>query len=336
MVKESNEAVRYAKVEEIIRLAIWIHSCPNGVTLNQIAERLDRKKRTAERIRDCLLNLFCGYFDEIETLGRIKYWGFSKDFSFPLINITSEELANLEFAKKTFISAGDELKAKSIEEIINKIKSSKKNAIAQFGNEIEALLEAEGLAVRQHPRCKIDKDIITKIRDAIKTQKKLQFNYPVKKELKTGITVYPYGLLYGDKTYLVGFSEYTSNYRLYIVSKIINANLLDESFTKDKNFNLSEYAQKSFGIYQEEPLNVVLKFSKEVADEVKNYHFHPTQELIENIDGSITVKFSAAGSLAICGELFKWGADVKILAPQELKDIYRQKLSKILERNNNN
>lgn len=333
MEKESNESIRYSKVEEIIRLAIWIHSFPNGVTLNQIAERLDRKKRTAERIRDCLLDLFCGYFDEIETFGRTKYWGFNKDFSFPLINITPEELANLEFAQKTFSANGDELKAKSIEEIINKIKSNAKNAIAQFGNELEALLEAEGLAVRQHPRIKIDKDTISKIRDAIKTQKKLQFDYPVKNKLKTGITVYPYGLLYGDKTYLVGFSEYTNDYRLYIASKIQNINLTNESFTKDENFNLSEYSQKSFGIYQEEPMNVVLKFNRDASDEVKNYHFHPTQELLDNNDGSITVKFTAGGSLAMCRELFKWGTDVEILAPQELKDMYKKRLSEILERN---
>ena len=49
----------------------------------------------------------------------------------------------------------------------------------------------------------------------------------------------------------------------------------------------------SFGVYNEEPSDVVWKFKKEVAPDVKKYLFHPNQTMFEEADGSIKVSFKA-------------------------------------------
>lgn len=327
---EQEQSVRYDTAEQLIRLSIWIRSQLSGVTINNIAQYLGKQKRTAERVKDFLESTYCGSFEVIRTEGRTNYWGFLKNAELPLIQIKNDELLDLQLAKKSFLSSGNELQAKSMEEIITKIKAVKNNLSAQ--KIIEPLMEIEGLAVRQYPRVKIDTETFSTIRDCITDNWKLKFDYPVKDEVKQGITVNSYGILYSQKTYLVAYNEYVKDYRLYDISKIQNIKKIYEKFEVDPNFNLQEYSNKSFGIYQEKPFDVVLNFNPQVKNEVKNYFFHPTQELIENEDGSTTVKFSAGGSQAILWELFKWGTDVTILAPQELRDMYKEKLSEILER----
>ena len=75
---------------------------------------------------------------------------------------------------------------------------------------------------------------------------------------------------------------------------------------------------------------VILEFNNDVREDVLNYYFHPTQKVKENPDGTVTVKFKAGGSYAICQELFKWGCSVKIKAPVELKEYYKTYLSDVL------
>jgi len=106
---------------------------------------------------------------------------------------------------------------------------------------------------------------------------------------------------------------------------------LNEYFEKDEKFVLAEYAQNSFGIYQEKPMNIKLKFDKEIADDVLNYHFHPTQKVKQEENGSVIVEFTAGGSLSICWHLFRWGKHVEIIKPTSLKKIYEQLLTEAIK-----
>ena len=160
--------------------------------------------------------------------------------------------------------------------------------------------------------------------------KKIKFDYLTDKGNRT-ITLNPYGMIISDKYYLVGFNEYVNDLRLYKINKMTDIEILDEYFDKDEKFSLQEYCNKSFSIYQEEPLNITLEFDKRVADDVLNYHFHPTQKIKQLENGNIEVKFTSGGTQAICYELFKWGTSVKIKKPHAFKSYYKQYLSVVLD-----
>ena len=104
----------------------------------------------------------------------------------------------------------------------------------------------------------------------------------------------------------------------------------NELFDKG-DFNLQKYVNRSFGIYQNEIINVELLFTSDVAEDVLNYNFHPTQKVKQNADGSITVKFKASGELEIFWHIFKWGNCVKIISPKTLKKGYIEYLKNILD-----
>ena len=63
----------------------------------------------------------------------------------------------------------------------------------------------------------------------------------------------------------------------YLLHKLTNVKLTNEKFNS-LNFDIQEFSKKSFGVYQGEIYDVKLKFAKEIADEVANYNFHPTQK----------------------------------------------------------
>ena len=78
-------------------------------------------------------------------------------------------------------------------------------------------------------------------------------------------------------------------------------------------------------------MKVELLFCADVAEDVLNYNFHPTQKVKRNENGTVTVKFKASGELEILWHLFKWGNAVKIISPRSLKKEYVEMLENVLE-----
>lgn len=239
------------------------------------------------------------------------------------------DFANLKYLKGL---SNDENRQKELDELIAKIKAltPQKNAMA-LETDIEAILESEGFAVHQYSRVKADKKVLDKLRQAMLSFKKVEFDYNTDKGLRH-IVLNPYGVIISDKYYLVGFNEYVNDLRLYKVDKLQNLIVTDDYFEKDEKFLLSEYCNNSFSIYQEEPMNITLEFDKSVAEDVLNYHFHPTQKIKQLDNGNIQVKFTSGGKLAICHELFKWGTSVKIKKTAELRKYYKDYLINILNK----
>jgi predicted DNA-binding transcriptional regulator YafY len=95
-------------------------------------------------------------------------------------------------------------------------------------------------------------------------------------------------------------------------------------YLKDPDFNLKEYAKRSFGVFQEEPYNVTWRFSSAVADAVHEHHFHPSQKIEEQPDGSLIVRFKAGGWKEMCWYLMTWEGQAEIIEPPHLRESYRE------------
>jgi predicted DNA-binding transcriptional regulator YafY len=182
------------------------------------------------------------------------------------------------------------------------------------------LLEAEGFASRPGPRPVIAPQISAAIRQALLTGHRLVFSYRAEGAVAPAWReVVPYGLLHGHRAYLVAafpWAEEPVNYRL---DRMSDVRVSDSTGIRPHDFNLDAYAVRSFGVFQEEPHDVVLRFSPEVADEVATFQFHPTQTLMREPDGSVIVRFRAGGLREMAWHLFTWGEAVRIESPEVLK-----------------
>ena len=312
---------RYSRVSDILDLAIFMSSKIQGVTINEIAERYNVSRRTAERMRDSLTNIF-PQVGEIETDDTQKHWGFTNYSISQLVAFTPKELANIEQLQRR--TTNKEMK-EELGKTVEKIKALSRKNLGSVENNIELYLQTEGYAVRQMPQYKISMSTIDVMREALQQSKMIQGIYHDKTRL-----LEPLGLIYGEKIYLVAREKAKGgDIYNYLLHKFSDLKLTDKNFDKG-DFDLQEYTNQSFGVYHGEVLDVKLLFNKELADEASKYNFHPTQRGKYNEDGTYTVNFKASGSKEIIWHVFKWGAGCQIVAPKTLKDEYKKDLESVL------
>ena len=311
---------RYSRVTDIIELIILMQSKVAGVSLNDIQEEFNVSRRTAERMRDSVLNLL-PQVGEIPTDSRVKRWGFINYSMNELVSFSKDEIATLEKLKQNC----DKISKKDLSTITNKIKTLNQKKLNSLEQEIEFILNCEGYAVKQSPNYKIDLDSISTIREAIRGSFKLSGKYNDKDKILS-----PLGLLFGEKIYLVAIEDNKGGEPFtYLLHRFQNLKLTNKKFDSN-GFDLREFAKKSFGVFQGEIYNVKLNFDATAAEDASNYNFHPSQKGKWEKDGSYTVTFKASGDKHIIWNLFKWGDTVKIIAPKELKKKYKEYLQKVL------
>lgn len=162
-----------------------------------------------------------------------------------------------------------------------------------------------------------------KIAYAIQTEQKIKIFYTDSNSNYYEPIIDPYGLKIADNHYLI--AKEGTKLKTFKVSRIKNIELQENNyFVKDEDFDIQEYCNRSFGIFSGKIEEIVLQFSPETADYILNYHFHPTQLIEKQKDGSVIVKFKASGSFEIVTELLKWRESVKIISPKSLKEEYEQ------------
>ena len=311
---------RYSRVTDIIELIILMQSKVAGVSLNDIQEEFNVSRRTAERMRDSVLNLL-PQVGEIPTDSRVKRWGFINYSMNELVSFSKDEIATLEKLKQNC----DKISKKDLSTITNKIKTLNQKKLNSLEQEIEFILNCEGYAVKQSPNYKIDLDSISTIREAIRGSFKLSGKYNDKDKILS-----PLGLLFGEKIYLVAIEDNKGGEPFtYLLHRFQNLKLTNKKFDSN-GFDLREFAKKSFGVFQGKIYNVKLNFDATAAEDASNYNFHPSQKGKWEKDGSYTVTFKASGDKHIIWNLFKWGDTVKIIAPKELKKKYKEYLQKVL------
>lgn len=105
--------------------------------------------------------------------------------------------------------------------------------------------------------------------------------------------------------------------RLWRLDRIISVDLLDLGCQRRKNFNF--YATLSFGAFQEELVDVVLRFVPKAEDDAEQLEFHPTENRERPIDGWLTIGLRVGGIQEICSHLFTWGTAVTVVEPDELR-----------------
>lgn len=321
----TNEKPRYSRVSDIIDLATFMASRIQGITIKDIVERYNVSRRTAERMRDSLLNIFPQIIELDEVNDNQKHWGFA-DYSIKeLISFTPKEIANLGILQNR--TTNKELK-EELGKTIDKIKSLQIKKQNSMQNNIEIIMQTEGYAIRQMPQYHIDNNIVLKIREAIRNNLSVKCLYHDKER-----KLEPLGMIYGEKIYLLAREKAKGNdIYTYLLHKLDKIELTNEPFDKG-DFDLKEYSKRSFGVYFGEQLNVKLQFDKEIAQDVMSYNFHPSQKTSLEEDGSVIVKFKASGDKEIMWHIFKWGDKVKILAPNTLKKLYKQTLKAVLDKN---
>ena len=316
--------MRYEKAENILILATMMQATRVGVSLQDIMDKFNVSRRTAERMRDAVEHVF-SEMEYVQSDERVKRCRIPPRALPNALQCNAEQLSTLDYAARAMLEAGQTDKAEHLKHIMMLLKASMHTpTLSRAEPDIEALSMAEGIAMRPGPGFRNDPVITEALRHAVLSMMEVEITYGVRhKEPSSQYILQPYGFLHGRKSYLVAKDAEHDDIRLWLLPNIQEVTPTNQMFQRDERFDLQKYAEKSFGVFQEPAQKVVLEFGKEVATDVHKFHFHATQEF-ENIkNGKIRVTFFAGGVREICWHLFTWGRYVNIVSPTELRETYR-------------
>lgn len=316
----------FVKAQELIRLAM-LATGRRGITLEDIAEEFGCSERTAQRMTTALQDAFRQTEYWIGEDRRAR-WRIHAQHIAHLISPTSDELVALGEAIRQLERAGlkqEVALARGLERKVRALIPAEKGL--RLDVDREAVAEALGHAARPGPRPAADEDVVEAIYEALKGPRLLRIRYRRRDEdAASERVVAPHGLLLGVRRYLVARDRAKgkgARLQHYRVEEIHHAELLDETFEIDPDFDLKKHAEKGFGSYESEREHgeVVWRFRPDAAAHARRYTFHPTQTTEEADDGSLIVRFKASGHLEMTWHLYTWGDAVEVVSPQALRDM---------------
>lgn len=313
--------MRYEKADNLLQLALDMQASRGGLSLNDIQERYEVGRRTAMRMRDAIMRNF-PQAEEVPTSEKTKRWRIPGGKLNRLIDFSAEDLADLEAAIALLKRENLPKQASTLIKLSTKLRALIRPDLArQIEPDLDALLQAEGIAMRPGPKPWTKSHVIEDIRHAIMASTEIELDYRNRKTNRLNKRlVQPYGFLLGHRHYLVAYhlNKKAMNFALFSLPNIEGIRDTGQMFERDPDFSLKEFAERSFGVFQEEPFEVSWKFSPESAANAREFQFHPNQTVEEQKDGSLIVNFSAGGELEMMWHLFTWGDHVEVLKPKTM------------------
>src|ERR1700712_3632344 len=168
--------MRHEKASQLLELARMLAGTAEGLTLDEMAERLGVGRRTAERMRDAVRDVF-PQLEEVDGPPPRRFRipaGLDGLFQAP----TAEELAALAAAAEVFGQQGASARAGALKSLEQKVLSATRAAARRrLAPDLEALLQAETIAVQAGPRPFEDETVLSGVREALKGLSTLTFRY---------------------------------------------------------------------------------------------------------------------------------------------------------------
>ncbi len=176
--------------------------------------------------------------------------------------------------------------------------------------------------------------IVDAINDAINTGKQISFQYfdytgLGEKVLKNEGEVYtlsPYKLLWnGDYYYVIGYSEKKGKVVTFRVDRIasIPKILTVDAVEKPKDFDLAKFTREVFFMYDGDNVTVELRCDNNLMKTMID-RFGEDITTLAYDKTSFLLKTEISASQTFFGWVFGFGGKVQILAPESVKERYRQ------------
>lgn len=179
----------------------------------------------------------------------------------------------------------------------------------------------------------IDKDVFSKIFDSLKKHTTLEFDYrPLQKKTFMTRKLDPYhAVCQKGNWYIIGFVHDKNEIRVFSFSRMKNVRETAEHFKIPADFKAENYFDKEVGIWlsSKKEYKVELLISPEIGTFALTKIWHSNQEVTENEDGSVLVKFSTTQIPEIKRWILGQGKTVKVLNPPELIEEIRAEIEEM-------
>ncbi|MEI7732613.1 MAG: WYL domain-containing protein [Verrucomicrobiota bacterium] len=250
-------------------------------------------------------------------------------FALPPVQLTRQEVFSFSVARKLlerFEGTPLELDMRSV---LGKIAESLEGTISL---DVEGVTEQFTVLSEDHAR--VDSAVWQQAARAINHQERLQMEYRRFDGVTGSYTLEPYHLVaYHGNWYLVARNAAANKLETFALSRCLALRGAGEYFVRPKDFDAKVFLKTGFGITQaEQPWQVRLLFSRQVATYIRERQWHASQRMIERRDGRLELRLETSGRKELTRWILSWMPEVKVLAPRELKARVKARLKAGIKR----
>ena len=288
-----------------------------GRTVAELAETLACTPRTVYRDLEALQT--GGFPLTTELRDNRSYWKvLNPHRQQPPMAFSIPELMALYFGREMLRTYRGTIFFDAIESLLSKISATLPPTVMDYLDRIERRVDTGPAPRKDYTRFGA---IISAIHQAILDGKKIRMVYfSMGRRAESQRTVHPFVLRHVEDTlYLIGWCELRGGMRTFAVDRMRSAEVTDEDFDLPSAFDLKEFLQDSFGIYQGAPVTVRIRFLPSVAGYIRERIWHPSQHLATDTDGSLVFTATVAGIEEISHWVLRWGAGAQVLGPAALR-----------------
>ncbi len=315
---------RMKKLDRALMLVQLLCESTDGLSLDDMAERLAVGRRTAERLRDIILIHFD--LDEIVD-GRTKRFRIRDAMPRVYARPTTAEIAALQAEAEAREREGAP-QAAALASLLAKVRAGLNDKEKhKLEPDLDALSRLQRSRVTAGPAVIAEPGVLVAVQGAIVAGTALEFDYlPDGASEPKWRRVVPYGLIHGPITYLVGKMLRADKEPVFFrLDRMSNAKIGNEPQEVPEDWDLDAWLAQSFGIWREDDHDIVLRVLPSAVAKARAWRFHPTQQ-IEEDGNELIVRFRSGGLREIAEHLFTWGGDVRIEAPEELRKVMRERV----------
>jgi proteasome accessory factor B len=314
------------KIVNILKILNYFDS-GKSFTVKELSKRLEVADKTVYRYFSTLKEAHIPIYRDPVTLRYSFYEG----YSLKKIGLSNDELSVLINLKKLVSNLGIPF-ASSFNNVLDKITYKTKKEIIAGGedNTLPIWINIDNSS----DFIKYEK-IFSIISECIKERIRMKMTYfTLTRKAETKRLIDPYGLIYSNGFWiLVGYCYFRKQIRHFSIDSIRELEITDKHFFYPADFNLNEHVKNSWRYYSGKATEVLVKFDNEVAHIIKRRQkWHPSQKMINNSDGSITLSFTVAGTEEIKNWIYKFLPHSEVLAPPYLRETVKRDLETTIKK----
>ncbi len=303
-----------------------------GKTVTQLSEELGENPRTLYRDLKVLEEVGLPIYDD--TREGSSYWSFTPEYrkkyrdNLPnAFNIT--ELISLYLSRDLLMSLEGTVFFDSIEALIKKIRSQLGEKLVEFLESTEqAFAAGMGPASDYAQR----KEVLHSLNEACLRCRVIKFRYHSRKNELTERRVHPHKVYYYQGIlYLIAYDPMREDFRIFVLDRMEDLVLSEESFKRREDFALDDYLKHSFGVMRDAVVNARVWIDAREARFVAEKIWHESQKIKNNADGSIEISFQVAGFIELKQWVLALGPAAQVLDPPELVEEIRHDLEAALK-----
>ncbi len=321
----ASQLIRLASIDSKLRAGKF----PNA---KELASPFSCSERTIERDIARLRREFGAkiYFDD----KRGGYAYSDPTFSLPAIRMTQGELLAIFLAERLLAQYANTPLHRRLASAFQKISSFLPEEISLDFHELASTISFQPGPVRDQAR----DGVFDQLTAAITARRTVAMRYFSQyRNASTEREIDPYHLHnYQGDWYVSGYCHWRKGLRDFALTRILDLRVLERAFSIPASFNKEAYLKQQFGIEKGgAPQEVILKFSPTQARWMREKVWHQTEQKVSQEDGVLLLKMFVPVTSELKRWVMQYGADVEVLAPEELRDMVAREVKELAERYRN-